>query len=440
MKACLITTVPNKFELNDVKKYVSLDDLIEDDILESEDLIIINDFKEIDYNASMSLMKIVDKYAISHLMYLNDNPHLSISYMVESLGGTVDTEDYLSDLDTLQVLITELYDRIPEDTKPFDSSIPVTQNELEKFLISDEDTNTIKSFFRDVSLGKADFGNKLYMDTIQTALDKLDSKSSDIKDFIDDNRQSNQKMIEFSSSYNRISSEEYDKLSKQYDELKSKYDINESTKNSGAESSIQSFGSYKVSNKFGTEFIVFKEYSGVRYLTSFVLGYKQHLEGEMNKRVRLIFIIPNNFNFIEKYKDERNGFEYYDIQNEAYKNEDSLNNTIGWTEKPINNMYKFFSGLSSDYLIIVDRTHGDKPCVVGNTVQWDCFSGKTESDLYKKEHQNRIFSMKSVYPEDISIPHINNYPIIESERIRAYDKVGKPLYEKMDSRIGVKQI
>ena len=425
----LITTHERKYNLENVKNYPSLTKLLEDAELSDKDTVIINTYEEDDYEAGILVGELLHQVGVEKLLYLSDNRSISLSSIISKNNGTVDTEEYLLDYDTLEVILDDL------DSNQ-SAPVALTPQDLTKI----NAVEIIKSFYRDVSLGKLDLSNSSYLKTVRDAVDELGGNSEQIDKFISEVRDTVTNLYE--NTYLNLGdlSSELDSIKADYSKLSDKFETLQGT--SSNSSSIQSFSSYNIANTYGTKFIVFKEYSAVRYLTSFIMGYKTHLENKLSKRVRLIFIIPNKFNWIEKYKNSPANMAHYAIENDVFRNEECLNNKVGFCEKPINKLYQYFSNLSDDYILIVDRVNEPKPSVIGKVNTFHCFSGKTEADIYPGTSEKRILTMKALTETDIVIPHVSDFPKLPSERMRLYDghsSINK-LYTRIDELADVKRI
>lgn len=425
----LITTHERKYNLENVKNYPSLTKLLEDAELSDKDTVIINTYEEDDYEAGILVGELLHQVGVEKLLYLSDNRSISLSSIISKNNGTVDTEEYLLDYDTLEVILDDL------DSNQ-SAPVALTPQDLTKI----NAVEIIKSFYRDVSLGKLDLSNSSYLKTVRDAVDELGGNSEQIDKFISEVRDTVTNLYE--NTYLNLGdlSSELDSIKADYSKLSDKFETLQGTRSNS--SSIQSFSSYNIANTYGTKFIVFKEYSAVRYLTSFIMGYKTHLENKLSKRVRLIFIIPNKFNWIEKYKNSPANMAHYAIENDVFRNEECLNNKVGFCEKPINKLYQYFSNLSDDYILIVDRVNEPKPSVIGKVNTFHCFSGKTEADIYPGTSEKRILTMKALTETDIVIPHVSDFPKLTSERMRLYDghsSINK-LYTRIDELADVKRI
>lgn len=431
----LITKHPRRFSLDNVKKYLSFQELLEAEPKEDY-IVVINSFEEDEYEAGILLGELVNKYNINKLLYLSDKRDLNIASIVYQNKGIVETEDYLSDIDSLEAIIEE----IDSDNEVQEVNYALTSTDL-----SNKDAvGIIQTFYRDVSLGKLDLDNKNYLNIVRQAVKDLDGNVKEIDTFV--SRVSTTLNNLYNNAYKNLDdlSKELGTVKQDYHNLSEKFKMLEGIREdeNASANSIQSFNSYKVANTYGTKFIVFKEYSSVRYLTSFVMGYKNHLENKLSKRVRLIFVIPNKYNWLEKYKHSPANMAHYSIENDIYRNESSHNNKVGYCEKPISKLYQYFSQLSDDYVIVVDRVHESRPSVIGKVETWHCFSGKTEAELYPNTSGKRILTMKGVTKDDIVIPHISKFPALPAERVRLYDSkaVIEDLYTKMDEKTGITRV
>lgn len=423
----LVTKTPKKYDLKRVIKHLNLTEL-NDEMPEAVDTIIIHSFDEDTYTSGILLENIINTYGIKKVLYLQDHPELHLAAIVRHYHGLVDTEDYLDDDDALNDLIQHMADLTDEAT-----------NQSQAVLAMDNELAIVNTFFRDVSLGELDIQNTGYIQSVKRAIHSLQENNTQSKAYTATTERT---LVDtFNRAFENIQavSDELDKARQENQTMDEKLSrLQGLTLANEDENSLQSFSSYRVSDDYGARFVVFKEYSEVRYLTSFVMGYKNYLENKQNKRVRLIFIIPNKYTWLEKYERSDAMFEHYAIEQNRYMSESAIKNKVGYCEKPINRMYDYFANkLSDDFLLIVDRTHDSKPAVVGKVDTFHCFSGKSESDLYPNIKDHRIFTMKGVSSDDITIPHFSNYPKLASERVKAYDS--KPnineLYHKLDELI-----
>lgn len=431
MTVRLITKHIKRFPLENIVTYESFASLIQDSDLNKSDIVIINTYDEDNYEAGILLGQLRQENHISSIHYLSDDRDLNISSIIIESGGTVDTEDYLTDPDSFDVFL----ESVGENEQISDPNITLAGSDLSK----QGSVSIIQSFYRDVSLGRLDLSNKSYLNTVKKAVEDLNTNVTDINHFLKAvshtiNDLYNNAYINLDELSNELMS-----LQTDYGKLQEKFERLQGVREAESSNSIQNFSSYKVNNNYGARFIVFKEYSSVRYLTSFILGYKNHLESKLSKRVRVIFIIPNKVNWLDKYANPASNMAHYSIENETFKNEVSTTNKVGYCEKPINKLYQYFSDLSDDYIIVVDRTSDSKPAVIGNVETWHCFSGKSESDIYPGTSDKRIFTMKGTSASDIVIPHINSYPLLASERGRIYDSTTQieELYKRMDESMSI---
>lgn len=431
MTVRLITKHSKRFPLEQVVTYESFASLIQDPELDENDTVIINTYDEDNYEAGILLGQLKHEHNISSIHYLSDDRDLNISSIVISTGGTADTEDYLTDPDSFEIFI----DSVDLGEKLSDPNITLAGSDLTK----QGSVSIVQSFYRDVSLGKLDLSNKSYLNTVKQAVEDLNTNVNDINHFLEAVSHTINDL--YNNAYINLDeiSKELMSLQTDYGKLQDKFERLQGVRDTESSNSIQNFSSYKVVNSYGARFIVFKEYSAVRYLTSFILGYKNHLESKLSKRVRVIFVIPNKMNWLDKYANPASNMAHYAIENETFKNEVSTTNKVGYCEKPINKLYQYFSDLSDDYIIVVDRTSDSKPAVIGNVETWHCFSGKSESDIYPGTSDKRIFTMKGTSASDIVIPHINSYPLLASERGRMYDstKQIEELYKRMDKTMNI---
>lgn len=423
MKITLVTKEPSKFDLASIETVQSIAEVKD---IGYDDVLILNSYEETEYKAGIILAEMIQK-GLRYLMYLNDEPKLNMSSLIASVGGIVDTEDYLADIETLEYIIGNYTDNNVDTT---DLTVSGADD-----LVNNKSVEILSTFYKDFVSGKADVANEAYLELVETAINDITQSTTTLKDYSEDVKTTVNMLY-------RKASEELDGLqnrkTKIEDELvniKSLYEDLES--NTKSIVNVDTFASYKHVKQSGTKVIIFKEYSQTRYLTSFVMGYMEHLSNIMHKRVRLLILIPNRDTYLNKYRMMPT--QPYHISGDNYESEDSINSDVYYTALPLKRIYQhLLNALSDDYLIVLDRGYHDKPAITGNTKIWHCFSGKTEANMYKNVNKNKIFSIVGLQSTDIIINHIENYPVSEVNRRAIYSKLFKEKYKELDKVNGVK--
>lgn len=413
MGRILVTTNAEEFDLEGVTIVSSISDVAH---ITPETLLILHTYEEDEYTAGVRIADLINQ-GLSRLMYLTDDPKLNMYSLVASVGGLNETSAYLLDNETLEVLINETQD--DEIT---------TSDQGAGALVSTSSVDILKKFYYDYTSGEVDKTNTAYLQLVERAIDDIATSSNELAVYDKDVKETVNNL--YMQAFNELDRLEGSKLEietslkeiqEMYEELKGQ---------STGLSKLESFAPYRHVKNTGTKLIVFKEYSQVRYLTTFILGYAEHLATIMHKRVRVLFIIPNKDTYLKKYRTVPANF--FHLTGDNFNTEDALNNTVYYTEVPIVRMYKHLTTLNDDILIVVDRTYNYDFAVKGNVTQWHAFSGKSEADSYGKDVTNRIFSIKGITSRDVVISHIPKYENEPINRQAQYSKTFNKVYEGLD--------
>lgn len=416
MKRVLVTTKPNDFELSKDIEVVSSISSVQQ--VEPNMLLILNTYTEDEYEAGIRIAELIEK-GLSKLYYLTDDPKLNMYSLVASLNGVNETEDYLLDEESLEVLISET------ETNEL---LPATVGVAEGY-VSPNSVDILKRFYQDYTSGNIEgLANTAYLQLVDRAINDIANSSNELIIYDKDVKETVNQL--YTQAFHQLNELEDSKdeieatlleVQEMYDELKGQ---------STTLGKLDSFSPYRHVKSSGVRLIVFKEYTQVRYLTSFVMGYAEHLANIMHKRVRVLFVVPNKDTFLKKYKTAPANF--YHLTGDNYNTEDALNSTLYYTEVPILRMYKHLTNLNDDILLIVDRTYNNDFAVKGNVTSWHAFAGKSEADVYTKQKSNRIFSMRGVTTSDIVIAHIPKYEVEVINRQAQYSNTFTETYKRLD--------
>lgn len=409
----LITKTPQKFiELG----LDTLDSLGEINKLTADDLLIINSYKEDEYTAGVKIAELIQK-GLKNIMYLTDEPKLNMASLVDSLNGVNDSETFLFDAESLQILIDDYL----KNREVYDVAVVGADKLVDKNSI-----DIIKTFYKDYAQGNKNIKNEGYLALVDNAIKNIAESTTELTNYDLEVKETVNKLYMQASMEIEKLAENKLEIEKRLNEVEIMY--NELQGRTNKLTQVQSFASYRHVKQHGTKIILVKEFSQVRYLTSFVLGYMDYLQTVLHKRVRLLTVIPNKDTLLKKYSEVPEGF--FHLTGDNYNTEDALNNTIYFTETPISRIYQHLLTLNDDILLVLDRSYNEEEIIKGRVKNWYAFSGKTEADIYPKIKNNKIFSMKGS-KNDIIISHIPSYETQRLNRKVQYAKYFNDTYKKM---------
>lgn len=441
MRIVLVTRKQDYFTDLNAEIYDSLSAIT---LIKPDDVLIINSYYDDEYRAGIALSKLIQS-DLKYVLYLSDNPQLNMTSLVRSINGLVDTEEYLLDPDTLGVLIGEYKDTInlrKETTKYSTNAFEVAA--ITPSIIDETDTGSsqllnhssievVESFYHDFVHGTVDKANTAYLGLVSKAISDINGSSKTLNTYDKDVSDTVNDLYSRASEELSTLQAKKDELEEALDDVKDKYKkMTQQNKNIGLGRQIDNFAAYTHTAKVGTQVIVYKEYSQVRYLTSMILGYAAYLKSNMYKRVHVLFVIPNKPTIIKKYKKSTQNFVH--VTTENYQSEDVVSEDILFTEMPVARIYKYLLSINDDILIIVDRTYNDEFCVNGRVNKWHAFSGKTEADLYPNINEHRVFPIKKISKDDVVIGHVDGYSTAPQNRKATYDRYFKEVFKSMTDK------
>jgi len=197
-----------------------------------------------------------------------------------------------------------------------------------------------------------------------------------------------------------------------------------------------------------TKILYIKEYSPCRYLTSFLLAYRNYLNYKRNKRVKLVFVIQRGTCISKRYDFATM------ISQESAKDASLFKNDIIAVNVPQKQVIERLlnkDGGNYDIVILVDRLYSANILKSShkNFKKLDAISGKSDITRYGLNTSNVILPHISLSGKEFGfIPIIKSYPAEdENSRYVAYQHAcgekgvlgdkDKSLYDKLDSLIGI---
>lgn len=436
-----ILLVTNNKQLNKELDAEVYDHIGQIKTINSDDVLIINSYTDDEYHAGVELSNLIQQ-DLQYVLYLTDKPLLNMTSLVKSIGGLVDTEEYLLDTETLMVLIQNFKDtsKHKQQTLKYTNDI-IAADAIEtdlsdvdsgsQALINQSSIDVIKTFYHDYALGTIDTTNKAYLNIVLKAINDINDSGQSLTNYDKDVTNTvNELYSKASSELSQLENTRI-QLTEELEHVTDKFHrITEQQGFLGLGNKIESFAPYKHINQHGTQVIVFKEYSQTRYLTSFILGYYQHIKTEMHKRLRVLFVLPNKQTIINKY--EKSSEKIIHVTTNNYQSEEVVTNDLLYTEIPVSRMYQFLLDTHDDYFLVIDRTYNNEFCINGRVTKWHAFSGRSEADANPDIKENRIFSIRKLTQRDIVINHVENYPSANVDRRATYNKNFIEEYKKLD--------
>lgn len=271
----------------------------------------------------------------------------------------------------------------------------------------------VMSGFFNQYLSKEDTGiNKAYLTMVKNACTSI----------IDDYKKKGIELIQLSetatdlfSNYQEMLSsfdEEREKLKGLISNLKEAKEENALAFASSPMSSISYFA--QISYPKEKNILRIKEYGNCAYLTSFILGYKLHLERIKYVRPKVIFIYPTGEQYETKYKN------YSWVTKNNCKTMEVYYNSVVFTNYPTKEVVsRLLDDSSYDTFIVVDRLKQNK-CILNSkgSIRY-AVSGK--SDLSAFDIKNSLcFSCSNVVGAMFWIKPMLNFPVESDQRERLY--------------------
>ena len=185
--------------------------------------------------------------------------------------------------------------------------------------------------------------------------------------------------------------------------------------------------------------LVVKEYTPTRYLTSFMLGYANHLHLEMNRKVKIIFVVAKNNDVIKIYDDLKDQFDKFCVIDDMSANIQALyENDVIVINCPKKEYMDKLLSTYHDTFIVIDRINNNKPIVEGRVAQLNAIGGLSSLHKYGLNPNSCIITAQKILEEAfISLRSIKDYPKEIDARQAAYLQIYEQPYHNLDKYLRI---
>lgn len=410
MRVIVSTTIGDNFiNYKVVKSLTEVIKLCDGDNANNVTTLIYHSSEQSDFDVGVLFAKLRNS-GIKRFIYINEHPISMVRMVIDGINPHCIFEDefYLEDEEELNALLEEIGVAEEEETSLI--SVNIIKDFIQSF-VRDEERIKSKAYLTQVSNAIDDLAETTKIQSLQittmgnSAIEIFERAGTLIRKMND-----NKKVLE-------------DKLQA----LQADHDNAPSSNGFG--DSIQFFAPY---NYMGNgKILVIREAYPTRFLTSFVLGYQNHLHMEMNKLAKLIFVVGKEPGIMSKYK------EFVQITDQSMNISALYDEPIVVTNVPKKEVMRDLLTKSNEVYIVVDRLYGNNAIVKGRVNTIDVVSSLSDIDRYKLNPENCIACMAKRPDLFGTLKTIKDYPIEVDSRQAAYLQVFEDLYAKLDRLIKV---
>lgn len=390
-------------------KYKVVPTIEEAGLIEDIECLILHDLgRETDAKVS-TLIADFHVRGVSKIISISATISPTLKMVLNGIEGTYfEDEFYLNSEEDLDYLVEEV---CAEDT-----SLVVANTDL------------LKDFVQRCARKDPTVEVPLYLESVSKAVDTLSL----------DNKLQKQELAEMGSSVIdvfRKASNCLNSLNNNYMALQSKirdYESKMSSPKVSFGSGINFFQQYKYTG-FTQTVLHIQEVTPCKYLTSFLVAYRDMLQNVMNKRAKLVVITQRGAGIFKRYSE---GFTMLtqDSINELslYKQPCICTNTPKFEV-----LDKLIKESDSDIVIFVDRLN-EGSIISGKVVKAFASSGKASAKLFNVPFAKTIVSHTENYNALLSIPHIMEYPSGVNSRLSAYASTCQKQFDILNRLLEIK--
>lgn len=194
--------------------------------------------------------------------------------------------------------------------------------------------------------------------------------------------------------------------------------------------SIMFFAPYTY--RSNSKLLLIREYSPVRYLTSFILGYLHHLHYELNRRPKLVFVVGKGAGIASKYGD------FPIITQDNMSLQSLYDGEVVVTNNPKREVMKDLLSKPNDVFIVVDRLYSSVDIVSGRLVKVNAVGSRSDIARYNVKPEDTIFTVTKQPKQFFDIPVIKSFPTEPEARYATYSQVLGDRYSLLDFKLGLK--
>lgn len=356
---------------------------------------------------------------VEKIVYIKENPEPMISITVKALScPVIEDELYFDNENELDTLLEELN---------FGKAVAQVQVNDNIGIVTD----FMQSFIR----GDAKINTMAYRSLAQKAIKDLEDELNHKDELL---MQAGDSAVDIfrraGTLVDRLMGER-EKLTGMVSNLESR--INEEKTNSvyNRSGGVMFFPQYK--HKESRKVVLVREMSDCKYLTSFLMGYIQHLRVSLNIPSKLVILLNRGDNIYRKYKESETPFSM--IVPEVQGNPRVYETHLLITNTPNKVIWDSIFGSKDEVIVVLDKTRGEKNPVIGaNVTTLYGVSGMSDLTVYKLNPKECIFSHTGMGDRCFgTIGTIRQYPLDMSERTTMYARIQGmvDLYEKINKLI-----
>jgi hypothetical protein len=401
-------------ELEDkLNNFVVVDSLKQVQDLKGVTVLVIHKPKETDFEAGVFITTFHNN-GIEQFLYINSNPSPTILMVLKGVGGLhYEDEFYLEDEEELMSLLEDI--GMSDGSETTDLAAPAL----------DVVNDFVQGFTRNEDRIKA----PLYLENVKSALTELAEISHQQELQLSTMGSSALEVFERASTIIKNMDKQKKDIEKKLEDLEYTQ-ANTAPSKTMFSNNINFFTPYKYIGN--SKVLLIREYAPCRYLTSFVLGYLNHLHYELNRRPKLIFVHQKGAGVSAKY----NAFTTID-ENASSSMASLYDSEIIATNNPKKEVMMNLLNKPNDVIIVVDRLYGREDIVSGRITKVCAASSRSDIARYSLKAENTIFSVTKQPKELFTLGVIKGYPMEEDARLAAYKQTFDAMYKTLDRKIGL---
>jgi hypothetical protein len=284
----------------------------------------------------------------------------------------------------------------------------------------------LSDFISAFTRGDTKVNTPIYIKQVNAALNELSEytvhQDMVIKDFADTALDTFNKASLLINNMQKTKKDLEDKLRIMQDSISAKAGVPQTPKEKLNQAiffpSYQFMGAAKV--------LLVRELSPCRYLTSYIMGFKNYINLVQNRRVKLIICYAKSSGISKKYND------FTSITSESKGKKELYTSDMIATNTPNNDVMNELMHQKDEIIIVVDRLYGSQPILKKNNVTTiNAVSGLSDLSRYNVKPQDCIFTITRHQDNFYCIPHMKGYPLDGDTRRAQYMQVCQESYEKL---------
>lgn len=401
-------------EIDDIfNQFVVVDSFKKVKDLQGVTTLIVHKYKESDFDAGV-FVSTFHNNGINQFIYINSNPSSTFKMVLKGVNGYYfEDEFYLNDEEELLSLLDD---------------IGMTDTEDESTELAAPALGVVNDFVRLFAKGDERIKAPLYLDNLKSAVNELSEITHQQELQLSTMGASALEVFEKASAIIRNMDAQRKNIEKQLEEL----ELNQANAISAKPSfgnNVMFFSPYKYMGN--AKVLLIREYAPCRYLTSFILGYLNHLHYELNRRPKLIFVHQKGAGVAAKYSD------YRCITQESMSLASLYDSEIVATNNPKKEVLKDLLTKPNDVIIVVDRLYGSQDIVTGRVTRINAVGSRSDISRYKVKPEETIFSVTAQPKQLFTIPTIKQFPVEIDARYSIYSQVMGEKYKVLDRKLDI---